>query len=557
MPDVLGGMLSRQQASAPTTLGSIEKAFSLLSPYNIAFSGAKSLAGGLLGGADLLRKLTEGEPVYPSETLGASSLGVVPGGLASGGSGTLGSGGGRLVQGSKGLVEDLKSGLLGAFASTKPKTIVKATKEAGAYSVNLLTGEKPTEGIMAGKYANTDPRTTVVTGLLSPSDVEAHVAKNEKVLSSPDHFFGTWTDPATGKTYLDVSKRFQPTEIRPATKFGEKTGQLSLYNVGTGEFPPVGSYPGFVSGANTPAGVVPYAQRLQEMGSAGQAYMAQFPGIDWWRQPNMERVYGTQIMPNVRGLLAATSTNNAPPPNVTQMSEYVRRLIAGEPIIQPDYRIPMTALGGRGGNPGSAMGLETGKGGRQFNLLVGARGETNPAAYHGDVVREKVMALGGDPAAIVLDRIQARLTEQPSAGIYAMPKEGQSPVGADRKLVLSVITQEAKKAGLNPDTFSGNVWAGIRENVKQTGELYGTPLPGVQAATRATESKSYDDLFMDRIKQKADHLGMSVGKFESKLRKGDVNLLSHFLAPTGAIGAGLLYSRNQGGVQPLPNNPTP
>jgi hypothetical protein len=62
--------------------------------------------------------------------------------------------------------------------------------------------------------------------------------------------------------------------------------------------------------------------------------------------------------------------------------------------------------------------------------------------------------------------------------------------------------------------------------------------------TRGTESKSYDDLFVDLVARKAKKLGISVKALESKLRKGDAELLSHILVPTTALGAGgLLYSR--------------
>jgi hypothetical protein len=451
-----------------------------------------------------------------------------------------------VVQGGKSLVEDLKSGLLGAFDSTKATTIESKTKARGGYSVNLQTGEVPEEGIMAGKYRNADPRTAVVEpgmltpkGLLTRKQIEAHATKNEKVLSSPDHFFGTWEDKKTGKVYLDVARKFAAKDIRPATKFAEKTGQIAMYNAATGAEPPVGSFPGFVAGTATPPGVVPYTTRLQEMGARGRMYMHGQPTEEWWRQPYIESVYGKQNMPQMRGLLAATSNNTAPLPNVAQASEYMRRVIKGEPMIQPEFRAPENALGGSP-NPGGAMPLEKN---RTHNLLTAASGATDPAAYHGPVVQEKVGALGGNRATIVLDRIQTRLAEQPSHGIFAMPKEGQSPVGANRKLVLDVIRKQAKIAGEDPDTFSGNVWAGIREHVKETGELYGTPLKGTQRVTAGSESKSFDDLLRDRVRAKAAHLGVSLKKMESMLRKGDAELLSHVLVPTTALGGGLLYSR--------------
>ena len=389
MPDVLGGLLRRPPAyvggryptreGAPnfpvdqlrgllgggSTLGAIE--YGLNAPYALATSIPKGIYHSL---ADPAAKIERGEPITHRDILGLSLLGM-GGGVVRGGGTVSGSGPVfRLLRGGPDLVKKLEAGELGAFKTTRAGTIVHKTKKDRGYSVNLKTGEVPKEGVMAGMYPNEAPQTTVIRGgLLTRKDVKEHAARNRKALNNPKNFFGTWVEEDEAgnviATYADVSKKFK--DVRQATKFAEKTEQKSVALLRPGrepEFPKVGSYPKFVSGEMTPEGVVPYAQRLQEMGTAGREYMAQHPTFEWWRQPNMERVYGAQRMPQARGLLAATSTNTQPPPNVALMSEYMRRTIKGEPIIQPEFRVPETAMSGhRMPKPGARLGLETGKGG--------------------------------------------------------------------------------------------------------------------------------------------------------------------------------------------------
>jgi hypothetical protein len=451
------------------------------------------------------------------------------------------------AMGPKARVPSPEVGRLGEFASTTPGRIISQTKKKGGYSVNLPTGDVPETGIMAGKFANADPRTRVLDKDPTMVDITDWVKQNEKVLGKTENYVGTWKDKDSGKTYLDVSRRFEPEQLRPATKFAEKTGQIAIYNVGTGMSPPVGSYPKYVSGEFTPEGVAPYSQRLHEMGAEGAGYMAQHPTADWWETPDIQRVYGTASRPQQAGFMGAVSTNTQPRPNVQGMSEYMRRYIKGEPIVQPEFKVPPTAMGGFAG-PGKSMGLESG---RAFNLERAAEG--NLEAMRGEVVREKTQALTGNPMAMVLDRIHARLTEAPQAGIYAHSQEATMPEGGDRQLVKDAISKQAALEGKNPRQFSADVWAGIREHIKRTGELYGTPLAKTQSGTQRSPSKSYNDLFVDLVKQKADHLGISVAEMEKRLRSGDGELLSWLLAtPAGAA----LYKFSRSAQSELVGSPS-
>ena len=62
-------------------------------------------------------------------------------------------------------------------------------------------------------------------------------------------------------------------------------------------------------------------------------------------------------------------------------------------------------------------------------------------------------------------------------------------------------------------------------------ELYGTPYKG---SAMTGDSKSYVDHFDELVKQKADHLGISVPEMEARLKKGDANLLSALIStPVG------------------------
>lgn len=405
--------------------------------------------------------------------------------------------------------------LIGRFPTTTPARIVNKTKAGGGYSVNLPTGMTPEEGLMMGMYKNTDPRNTVVEGMIKKSDVEKQAKTNAKQLANKDVYFGTWFNPEDGMTYLDVSKRFEPKELRKAVKFGERTGQLAGYNVGKGESFPVGNWNEFVRSPE-------YAERLTQLNKAGTEYLAQHPTVNWWdlRGTPIEEIYGAENIPNIAGYLAATSPVSDVPRNTRIASEYMRRQLAGEPIIQPNFRMPETAVFETVGN---MMPMETG---RAKNLIAASEGRIK------DLSKEKVRSMGqalmGDPNAMVFDRHWANLSEKPAENIFTGIEKGVFPSGKQYSDLEKIVAAQAKKEGMSPRDFSANVWTGYRDMAQKQGNVFGvrTAGAGIQG-----ESKSIADTFMDQLTVKAKKLGMTKEEMIKKLKSGDMSLLSLLAIP--------------------------
>lgn len=427
----------------------------------------------------------------------------------------------------------LQPGGLGAFPSTTVGRIRNATNERGGYSVNLLTGDQPTSGLMMGRYANSDPRNTSGP-VINANLINEHALKNAVPLSSPENYFGTWLDPQEKlKAYLDVSKRFNPDQIRQATKYGERTGQLAGYNVGSGQTFPVGNWEEFI---RSPEFMGP-SGRLAQMEQVGRNYLAKHPTGDWWdiRGSTMENVYGKSNLPQVAGFTASTAPVSAPRENIQTMSEYMRRHIRGEPILQPNWRVPAGAMTR---TEGVQIGME---GSRANNLTQSSLG--NYDNLSGMKVGEEGRALMGDPNAVVLDRHQIRVSEDPSRGIFA---SGQPDIIDPKRygLLKGSITDYAKDYSTkNANRASADIWTGIRETIKNNSDLFGTKFKG---SAITGDSKSYIDHFNDLIKDKAKFMGISVQEMKSKLGSGDANLLSLLLStPIGAA----IYAEYQNGLE--------
>lgn len=424
--------------------------------------------------------------------------------------------------------------LLGKSPESTPEAIVEATKEGG-YSVNLPTGATPNEGLMMGKYANVDPRNMVLESgqPLTQDKLADFVARNEAALGKPENFLGTWADPESGKTYLDVSRRFEPNEVRKATKFGERTGQLAGYNVGEGASFPVGNWRQYIEGPE-------FAGRMDEMAAVGRDYLSKHMSKEWWDMhgSSFERVYGPERLERLAGFIAATAPNAQPRENLQTMSEYMRRLIKEEPIIQPDYRIPPGQMSRK---EGSKIGMESS---RAANLRQAEKG--NLAGLQKNKVREEAMALMGDPTAVVLDRHWARIAEDPSQGVFTASSEGIVEAGADYDALKAAVSKAAAAANRTPRDYSADVWTGIRETIKNKSELFGQKYKG--SAIRG-ESKSYADQFDDLIADKAKFLGISVEEMERRLRNGDATLLSlMLLTPLGTEAYRQYQSEKSGGI---------
>jgi len=138
--------------------------------------------------------------------------------------------------------------ILGQYpASTAGRIQNKVISQEG-YSVSPETGIVPDEGIMMGKFKNTDPRNMITDKLPSRAELEGYAKLNKSEWSKEEHYFGVWKDPADGKTYLDVSKKYGADEIRKATKAGERTGQKYGFDLSTGKETPVGNWEEFING---------------------------------------------------------------------------------------------------------------------------------------------------------------------------------------------------------------------------------------------------------------------------------------------------------------------
>jgi len=405
--------------------------------------------------------------------------------------------------------------------ATTPGRIVNKTNKDGGYSVSMTSGQSPPDGLMMGKYKNTDPRNLVVppTRAMSRKDVEAFVKKNRKALSDPDNYLGTWKAP-DGTVYMDVSRRFEPESVRKATKFGERSEQLAGYNVAADDEFPVGRWPDFVRGPE-------FLTRMKEMERAGRDYLDQFPAKEWWdtHGSSFERVYGEDNLPQLSGFIASTAPNTAPRPNVQDASEYMRRHIAGEPIVQPDFRMP---AGTMSRTEGGLMPMEQS---RRANLDKSGRGALEELRL--EKVREEASALMGNPSAFVGDRHWVRLSEKPPQGIFAAAEEGVIGSSKNYNIMKEAVADYARTTNRSVRDLSADIWTGIRETIKNTNELFGQKFRG---SAIQGDSKSYADHFDELIKNKAKHLGITVLEMEKRLRKGDANLLSGLLAaPVGLM----------------------
>ena len=446
--------------------------------------------------------------------------------------------------------------ILGKHKTTTPGRIVNKTKADQGYTVNLQTGEVPQSGLMMGKYANDDERNFVLDEL-KRANTEAFAKKNKGALSSPNQYLGTWFNKrhasevstpigrsieGDDKYYLDVSKRFPSDHLRHATKFGEKTKQKKGFNLDTFKEFPVGNWQEFVQGPE-------FEQRMIDMQKIGQDYMSQFPAKEWWDMhgdSSFNRIYGEENLPHIAGFMGSTAPNTAPEENLRLMTEYMRRKIKGEETIQPNYRIPESAVHR---TPGSEIGMEAG---RIENLKKSAKGLWDEIS--GNKVSHEARALMGDPDAVVIDRHHVRATEVPERGIYAgtdegaMPKETDKAPSAKYDMVADAIRSAAKKRDRTPRDFSAEVWVGIRESIKNNAEVFGVKY---KAGSVTGPSKSYADTLDDLVKVKADHFKVSIPEMEKRLRAGDAELFSAILAtPAGMAIFEMAQSIDEPAVRP-------
>jgi hypothetical protein len=464
-----------------------------------------------IGLMDSLDAMSADSPVQYSRNLSPEALGafglIVGGPWAAAPKGALASGIAR-----RGAEETLPAEveLLARHPTTSPNRIISQAAQPGGYWVNLHSGDVPTDGLMVRKAVSG-------SGLekLTAEDIAQYI-KNNPELRQPSTYLSVWRDSATGKIHLGVARRFDPDEIRKAAKFGERAGQTEGHDVSTGQDFAIGNWDTFVRSSE-------FLDRMYEMARVGREYLDQFPNKEWWNILGgpLERLYGADRLRQVAGFLATAAPRTAPWPNAQVASEYMRRLIAGEPLVQPDFRIPADAMGGSGG-PGRMMPMEQT---RRANLMKAGRGAIDELRL--DKVRNQGQALMGDPEAMVFDRQWAKLSEDPSRGIYANSRPNIITAGNDYRTLEDAVARAAHAAGRTPRDFSADVWVGIRQTLKTKGELFG--IKHSHPKSIFGESKSFSDLFDDLIVAKARHLGITPAQLEARLRSGDASLLSFLL----------------------------
>ena len=425
-----------------------------------------------------------------------------------------------------------KKANLGTAPTARPGRVRNRTREQGGYTVQPKSGEVPETGLMMGMFGNEDmftsgpykgiSKNTVLDKDLTAPDVEEFYGRHASRFNDPNTYAGAWKDMETSKTYMDVSKRFDPDDIRKATKFGERTGQIAGYDIGKGEEFAVGSWDDFIQSSD-------FFKRMDEMEAKGKDYLAQHPTDEWWdiHGTSMADVYGPENVDRLSGYIATTAPNTAPTENMQVASEYMRRYLRGEPIVQPGYSVPATAMSRK---PGGKLGMEAG---RRRNLAKSTMGQID--RLRSDKVRSEAQALSGDPDAMVFDRWWARLAEDPKRGVFTGSEEGKIPVASQSYNPYGRMEEEigayARSKGRSPRDFTADVWTGVREQAKE-GDLYGVPTnPGAVTG----ESKGYADIFTDLVNQKAKHLGISVDELKKRLRAGKEELLG-----VGAVPAGLM-----------------
>jgi hypothetical protein len=408
----------------------------------------------------------------------------------------------------KGVVEELSGGVpdpstptgdveLGAYETTTPGRILNRTAEGG-YSVHVPSGEVPTEGLYSGIYRNADPRNTVIAGRKATRmDVLNAFKKNKGVLQQGNKYFGGWKDPE-GTTYLEPSQRFPETEVRKATKFAERTAQKKIFRLSDFTEMPVGDWEKYVKSDE-------FVDKLIRMGREGRTLTeaAAGKGVEWWDTPVLDEVYGPYATV-ARKFLATTSANSDPYQNVRKMSEYMRRFLKGEEIIQPDFRVPETATSFA---PGSKMGIEESL---TQNLERSAKGEPLSGVSVG--AKDRVMNYPDPdplhPRNYVPDRRWARVAEDPSQGVFTSGTEG---VIRDEEQVTKIgeaIARAAEAEGRSVMNLSADVW---------------------YAMNPTEQAHPYNKLIEDAIAGKAPTMGMTVAEFKKQLGLGNAELLSILL----------------------------
>ena len=415
-------------------------------------------------------------------------------------------------------------------------------------------------GYMAGKYSNQSGKTKAIPlSQFTVDDVRAFIEEHadEYVKAQGKGkplTVGTWKgvdDQGVPHVYLDVAAKHDDvrkatvaaaTQKQPPGTVRRPTGewpeaQKAIFDLENSQELPVGNLAEFV-------GSPEFQRRLDEMYEAGVPVM---DDKNWWdlRGTDIEKVYGEERLPGVAGFLASTSNATPPVANLRSASEYIRRWIKGEPVVQPDFRIPDTAVGSLKHHLGSVTPGDYARPGLQIpfekarvnNLEKVAAGA--PETINADKMNDMFHALLGEERAVI-DRRYAKLAEDPSRGIYVAGEDNVVPpvMGGTQvtpyALIENAVRTAAERRGMSLSHYSAYVWEGIGNTIKQTGELYGVKHP---AHAIPPASQGFPPIFTQMVKEKAAEWGISTEEFIRRLRAGDAELLSAVLATSAGMSA--------------------
>ena len=467
------------------------------------------------------------------------------------------------------VAEALEGSTLGNIGASKFRSLNKALKDNGGFTVDMKTGATPTTGTFVGLHPNTDSRVMVIPKKhFTEKALSEYVSKMQKELAGNERYLGGWVDG--DNVYLDVPLRVvrDPKEVKQAFSTRPETApmrarrleaqeraaivrgggrdrtnpdpaareagaQKAVFTADTLTERQVGDWRGYIDSPT-------FERRAIEQADAGLRYL-QERGVtnpEWWklRGTTWEKLYGDlpdgtmsdDRMKQVASALAATAPNAGTTENVRQATEYLRRMLKSEPAIQPEWRAK-PGVNVTHAAAGTQMPMETV---RANNLVLGREGRG--LEMNADKVREEYKALIGDPDAEVLDTHFAKIGEVPQSGVYINSAAGKIQ-DKEYGIMADRLRGIARKLGRDPRDWTAEVWTGIRENVKRHGELYGQKFKRAEG-----ESYGYDQILDREIEFTAQKLGLEPKEVERRIRAGDMNLLAALLS-TGGIAAAYAF----------------
>ncbi len=116
----------------------------------------------------------------------------------------------------------------GKFCSGS-KMVVADIRGHGGITYNVVRGSSPKNGMLVSPYPT---REHIISGrACNAKDVKNYIKANRDLLTKPGHYLGGWYDPATKRTYLDVSVR--TTDRAKADKIARQAHQEAFFDLGS------------------------------------------------------------------------------------------------------------------------------------------------------------------------------------------------------------------------------------------------------------------------------------------------------------------------------------